>query len=257
MENEKVEAVESTAVEETAQTPKPSVKAYWKEAARNFQNSRMLVFAALICALRIVVKAIKIPAIPGGLSITFDAYVNALGSIVYGPLVGLAVGAICDTIGAILFPSGAYFFPFIFVEMSSSFIFALFFWKKQLSVPRVLLARFTVSFICNIILTSLFMKWMFVLGLLPYLKAYSVVNAARIVKNLVMFPLESVLIVLILNTFLPVLRRFGCDVGKGDLKFSKGNILLVAGLTVVSVALVLFYVFYLRDVLAANNIKLW
>ena len=87
--------------------------------------------------------------------------------------------------------------------------------------------------------------------------AYPFINALRIVKNLVMFPLESVLIVLILNTFLPVLRRFGCDVGKADLKFSKGNILLVAGLTVVSVALVLFYVFYLGDVLAANNIKLW
>ena len=45
--------------------------------------------------------------------------------MIYGPLVGLLVGAVSDTIGAVLFPTGAYFFPFIFVEMFSSFIFGL------------------------------------------------------------------------------------------------------------------------------------
>jgi hypothetical protein len=99
------------------------------------------------------------------------------------------------------------------------------------------------------------MKWMY--AYFGWKGAYSFINAARIVKNLVMFPLESVLIVLILNAFLPVLRRFKCDVGEGDLKFTKYNIFLLIALTVVAIALVLFYVLYLRDVLIANNIKFW
>lgn len=255
MENGTEQVVETPTAEGAETLAKPSWKEYWREAARLFQNARILAFAALICALRIAVKAIKIPAIPGGLSFTFDAYVNALGSLVYGPLVALGVGAISDTIGAILFPSGDYFFPFIFVEMSSSFIFALFFWKKKLSVPRVLLARFTVSFACNIILTSLCMKWMY--AYFAWEGAYPLINALRIVKNLVMFPLESVLLTLVLNAFLPVLRRFGYVAGGEKLKFTKKNIVLIAALTVLSVALVLFYVFYLHDVLVANNIKFW
>ncbi|MBQ5926735.1 MAG: folate family ECF transporter S component, partial [Clostridia bacterium] len=159
MQEEVVEVQKET----TQQEEKISIfsKSYWVSAAKVAQKTNVLVFAALICALRIVVKSLRIPVIPGGLNFSFDAYINALGSIVYGPLIGLMVGAVSDTIGAILFPSGTYFFPFIFVEMSSSFIFALFLWRRKLSFSRVIISKFTVSFVCNVILTSLCMKWMY------------------------------------------------------------------------------------------------
>lgn len=234
----------------------PFWKGYWSEAVRNFTNTKMLVFAALICALRIAVKALRIPVLPGELNISFDPYVNAIGSLVYGPLVGLAVGAVSDTIGAILFPSGAYFFPFIFVEMSSSFLFGLFLWKRKLTAPRVICAKFTVSFFCNIVLTSLVMKWNYQwLGLD---KTYYFINLARIVKNLIMFPLEGILICFVLNAFLPALKqlRFATAEQCG-LKPTKRDFFLVGGLLLLSVAIVLLYVFFLKDWLAAHNVKLW
>ena len=119
----------------------------------------MLVFAALIIALRVAVKTLKLTT--GTISFTFDCYVNSLGSIVYGPIMGLLVGAVSDTLGCILVPSptSPYFFPFIFVEMSSGFVFGLFLWRKKLTVSRVLLTKFMVNLVCNIILTSLVMKW--------------------------------------------------------------------------------------------------
>ena len=123
---------------------------YWKEARRELANPRTLAFASLIIALRVIVKMTKIPII-SGLSLTFDCYVNALGSIVYGPVVAILVGAVSDTLGCIIFPSGPYFFPFIFVEISSSVLFALYFWRRRISVGRVLLAKFTVNTFCNII----------------------------------------------------------------------------------------------------------
>lgn len=231
-------------------------KAYWLSAARVFTKTKTLVFAALICALRIVVKAFKIPIVPGVLTLTFDAYVNALGSLVYGPLMGLMVGAVSDTIGALLFPSGAYFFPFIFVEMSSSFIFGLFFWRRKLSVSRVILAKFTVSFFCNIILTSLVMKWMY--AYFATGKTYSLINLVRIAKNLVLFPIEGVLIVLVLNAFLPLLKSLKfVDDGQEGLELNKKTVLTIAGVTLLSVAIILFYVFFLRGYLADHNIKLF
>lgn len=232
------------------------VKAYWAAAAKNFTNTKMLVYAALICSLRIAVKALRIPLLPGNLSISFDSYVNALGSLVYGPLVGLAVGAVSDTIGAILFPSGPYFFPFIFVEMSSSFIFGLCLWKRKLTAPRVILAKFTVSFFCNIILTSLVMKWNY--KWLGTGKSYYFINVARIVKNLILFPIEGILICFILNAFLPALKQLRFTTAdQVGLKPTKKDFFLVGALLVLSVALVLFYVFYLKEWLDLHNVKLF
>ena len=102
---------------------------YWRDAARVCTDTRMLVFAALIVALRVVVKFFKIP-LAAGLDLTFDCYVNSVGAVVYGPVMALAVGAVSDTLGCILAPNGAYFLPFILVEMSSGFIFALFLWRR-------------------------------------------------------------------------------------------------------------------------------
>ena len=230
---------------------------YWRAAASELKNTKSLVFASFIVVLRIVVKAFKIP-LAAGLSLTFDCYVNSLGSLIYGPVVGLCVGAVSDTLGYLVFPSGVYFFPFIFVEMLSSFIFGLFFWKRQISVLRVLAAKFTVNLVCNIILTSLFMKWMYVMLGDEKATTYSVVNMVRIVKNLVLFPAESVLIVLVLGAFLPALKSMKLiSPSQGELILEKKHIVIVIVTAVLSIALVLFYIFFLKDYISANNITLF
>lgn len=232
-------------------------RTYWRAAANELKNTRSLVFASFIVVLRIVVKAFKIP-LAAGLSITFDCYINSLGSMIYGPVVGLCVGAVSDTLGYLIFPSGIYFFPFIFVEMLSSFIFGLFFWKRQITVSRVLAAKFTVNLICNIILTSLFTKWMYTYFSDPKAATYNIINLVRIVKNLVMFPVESVLIVLILGAFITPLKNMKLiAAGQEDLVFRKKHIVFLILTAVVSVGLVLFYIFYLKDYVSAHNIKLF
>lgn len=232
-------------------------RGYWRAAADNFRSSRMLVFAALICALRIAVKFFKIP-LTAGLSLTFDCYVNSLGSLVYGPLVGLAVGAVSDTLGYIVKPSGAYFLPFITVEMMSSFLFGLFFWRREPTLPRLLAAKFTVNLVCNIIMTSVFIKWSMLLYYgIEEARAYAVVNLVRIAKNLVLFPAESVLIMLVFRAVLPVLCAYGLAPESGRLRPTRRDYLLAGGLFVLSVALVVFYWGFLKDFISAHNVKLW
>jgi ECF transporter S component (folate family) len=181
---------------------------YWKDATSQLGNIKMLTIAALIVALRVVVKFFKIP-LAAGLSISFDAYVNSLGSLIYGPVMGLVVGAVSDILGCLLTGRMAeYFLPFILVEMASSFIFGLFFWKRKINVSRVLASKFTVNLICNIIMTSLFNKWMYYIYYgIEKAQAYNVINGARIVKNLIMFPLEAVIIVIVLSAALPVVSQ--------------------------------------------------
>ena len=91
-------------------------KKYWQDASNQLGDVRMLTMAALIVALRVVVKLFKIP-LAAGLSISFDAYVNSLGSLIYGPVVALLVGAISDVIGCLITGTmSEYFLPFILVE---------------------------------------------------------------------------------------------------------------------------------------------
>lgn len=236
-------------------TPSIRQAAYWKEAARSFGNTHMLVFAALIVALRVAVKMARIP-LAAGLSVSLDCYVNSLGSLVYGPLMGLAVGAVSDTLGCILFPSGPYFPPFVLVEMSSSFLFGLFFWRRELSISRILTAKFTVNAVCNICLTSLFMKWDYLVFYgAEKAQGYAIINAARIVKNLVLFPVEAVLIAVVIRAAMPALRALGLLRGSDPLCPTRRDYLLTAVLFLLSVGLVLVYIFFLKDFIAAHNLK--
>ncbi|MBQ6815722.1 MAG: folate family ECF transporter S component [Clostridia bacterium] len=232
-------------------------KDYWSAAAANFKDTKMLVMAAVIIALRVVVKGLKVPVFEG-ISITWDCYVNSIGSMVYGPLVGLAVGAISDTIGCILFPTGPYFFPYIFVEMASAFIFGLFFWKKQITVPNAILSKFTVNLVCNLILGSVFYKWyLFFFYSLEKAEAYALINLTRIGKNLILFPLEAILIAVLLRAISPALASLGLINKNTIQKITLKHILLTLLLTIISVGLVLFYIFFLKDFISAHNIKLF
>ncbi len=230
---------------------------YWREARGELANPRTLVFAALIIALRVIVKMFKIPLV-SGLSLTFDCYVNALGSIVYGPVVAILVGAISDTLGCMFFPTGPYFFPFIFVEISSSVLFALFLWRRKISAFRVLFSKFTINTLCNIILTSVFMKWMYVMLGDARAATYNIINFVRIGKNLVLFPIESILIVIILGAFIPVLKKFkAVPNNQNEIIIKPLHIVWVTIITLLSIGFVLFYIFYLKEFISAHNIKLF
>lgn len=240
-------------------TMKTFSRAYWREAASQLKSIRMLAVAAMIVALRVAVKFLEIP-LAAGLKLSFDCYVNAVGSLIYGPVAALCVGAVSDTVGYIVKPTGAYFFPFIFVEMMSGFIFALFFWRKPLTTGRSLAAKFSVNFVCNIVMTSVFVKWQcYLLYGIEEAAAYNLINLVRIAKSLVLFPLEAALILLLLEALTPLLARLKLispeSIPAEELdrkKLLRGTVLAL----LCSIALILFYIFFLKDFLSAHNIKL-
>ena len=85
----------------------PFCREYWKLAFAEFKNTKMIVFAALILALRIAVKPLSIP-VAGDLKEGIGFIVNAFGSMIYGPIVSLLSGALSDTLGYLLYPSGGF-----------------------------------------------------------------------------------------------------------------------------------------------------
>ena len=225
----------------TALYANPFSKAYWKDAAAELKDTRMLVFAALMIALRVALKSLGIP-IAADLKINVAFFVNAFGAMVFGPVVAIVAAAISDTLGCLLFPSGAYFFPFIFIEIAGSLIFALFLYRAKVTATRVILSRFCIDFFVNIVLNTPIM-WLYykmVLG-----KSYVIFQLPRIIKNLALFPLESVLLILFLTVTIPIGRRFGLLYDSAEsLKLQKRQIVLLVTLFVVGAACVGGYYVY-------------
>lgn len=217
----------------------PFSKEYWKQAASELKNTKTLILAALMIALRIALKSVSI-YIAADLRISIEFLVNALGAMTFGPVVAIAGAAVSDTLGALLFPSGPYFFLFIFTEIAGSLVFALFFYRTRISVTKVILSRFCTNFFVNIVLQTpiMYLYYQMMLG-----KTYKILNLPRMIKNLVLFPVESLLLVLFLRALIPALKSLGYKVSDiSKLHFTKKNIATLVILTIIGVAAVVIYV---------------
>lgn len=235
----------------------PFHKEYWRLAVRELSDIRMLIIAALVIAIRVALNPYKIPIVPN-LYIHLSFWINAAGAMIYGPVVGALTGAVSDTLSCLIFPSGQpYFFPFIFVEMLGSFVFALFLYRAKLSSARVILSRFAVVVSCNFILNPLIM--------IPYYqimyenKAYTLYSLMlTVLKNLLTFPIEALILVIFLSAIVPALKPLGL-VAKSQPKLylKKTQYVLIAVLFLLSAALlVLLWKFDLYTV-AKNLLKSW
>ena len=214
---------------------------YWRLACGELKNTRMLVFAALMIALRVVFKAVRIPVGPY-LDINTAFVVNALGAMSFGPVVAVFAAVITDTLGCLLFPSGPYFFPFIFVEIAGSLIFALFLYRTEVTPGRIIWARFCIDFGVNILLQTPIMAlyYQMILG-----KYYTLVDLPRIVKNLALFPFEAAVLIVLLGYLIPPLNRQGVVQSRAvNLRLTSKTIAVLAGLVLLSVAAVAGYTVY-------------
>ena len=210
----------------------PFCAEYWRLAFAELKNPRSLVFAALILALRIAVKPLSIH-IAGDLTEGIGFIVNAFGSMVYGPLVALLSGALSDTLGFLVFPSGVYFPAYMITEMAGSFVFALFLYRAEISIPRLILCRFCICFFVNVLLAYPIHVWYYSVALG---KDYSIAWI-RIVKNIVLFPIESVILAVVFRSLVPPFRKMGYLVsGTDHLDFSGKHVIILIILFLVGAA---------------------
>ncbi|MBO4412279.1 MAG: folate family ECF transporter S component [Lachnospiraceae bacterium] len=224
----------------------PISKAYWKLALSEVRNVRVMTIAGVLLALRIAIKPLSIPIpLSQDLYFSFDFIVNSVASMIAGPIVSMICGAISDTLGAILFPKGPYFFPYIFQEMASSLIFALFYYRANLSSLRVILGRFFVSLICNIGLGAWIGYYYYQTFYPKSLAVFGARQAAGIVKNLALFPLEAVVLLLLFGALVPLTNKMQLTfTGQTKFGFHKKEVILLIILTIVAVAAIALYVLY-------------
>ena len=72
-----------------------------------------------------------------------------------------------------------------------------------------------------------------------------------------MFPIEAIFITVVLGALAPALYRLRLIPENPHLRLKWWHYVLVGVLTLVSVGLVLFYIYFLKDFISAHNIKLF
>lgn len=183
--------------------PHPFSADYWRDAARELKDLRKLIFAALMIAMCVVLS--RIPSVPlfGGAKITWGFLARSVCALVCGPVLGLLFGFAEDILSFFLTGGGGYpFFPgYTLTTMLGVLTYALFFYRAKVTISRVFLAKLLTN-IQNVVLGAL---WMAILTG----KAWYVTASASALKNLIMLPVQTLLLVVLFGALLPILRRAG------------------------------------------------
>ena len=231
----------------TALYPHPFSKAYWRDAAAEMKDIKMLVITALMIALRIALKPFAIYIGPQ-MAIQTATLATALGAMVFGPVVAIPAAIISDTIGFIIFPTGDYFLPFMLTEIASTMAYALCLYRAKPSATRVIIARFFICFVVNVVLQQFIFAWQYTyMGNPDKAKdtLMGIMTFARLAKNLFFFPIESVVITLFLKVLIPITSRMKLTYGGNTgMEFTKKQIIALVVLLAVGVGSAVGYLNY-------------
>ena len=167
--------------------------AYWQQAADEFKNIRVLAFAGMVTALAIILESFPIYLLGQSLKIYFSFVVVSLGCACYGPLVGMGVGAVIDTLGFLLSSYGEPYFPgYLITAMLSGLIYGVMLYQRKPTIPRLIVTRLLINYGSNVLLGSVWKAMLYGKGYLYYL-------STGMVKNTIMIPIEVALMWLALN----------------------------------------------------------
>ena len=161
---------------------------------RELKSTRCLAVTALLIAINVTLDLLGLSIkLPPNLRIGFGFLCNASIGMLFGPVVGGLFGGAMDVIKFMLKPDGGFMPGFTFNAMLAAFIYGLFFYKKNLSLPRILTAKLVVIVLCNIVLGT---YWLTLLNG----KGFLAILPARAIKNLIQWPVDSLIFFLVAKT---------------------------------------------------------
>ncbi len=157
-------------------------------------NSKMLTQLALLIALQIILTrflSIQTPIVRIG----FGFLPLAIMGILYGPTIAFIGGIVSDLLGFIMFPTGTYFPGFTLTTGLTALVFGYFLHNKAYSMKNVIISSLVVCLILNLCLDTVWLS--ILLG-----KGYFALLPARVVKSLIMVPVQVATISLVWDKFL-------------------------------------------------------
>jgi ECF transporter S component (folate family) len=172
------------------------------DSLKEFQSTKTIVVCGMMAALAVVLGLIATIQIGQYIKIGFSGLPNRVVEFLFGPVVGCIFGGTLDILKYIVNPTGPFNFGFTISAMASGIIYGCFFYQKPISIWRIAGAEFLVKLFVNCGLNT---YWLSIL----YGNAFMVLLPARALKNLIMWPVDCIIIFMALTMVKQVLPRLG------------------------------------------------
>ena len=155
------------------------------DSYNEFKNVRTLTMTGMLGAVSVVLGYFTL-ALGDYIKIGFSSIANQMVHYLFGPVVGGAFGGALDILKYMVKPTGPYFPGWTFGAMLAGVIYGIFYYKKPVSLWRVLVAEFVVSVLCNMLLGTYWLTLM-------YGNRFFDLFWLRVQKNLIMWPINSLI----------------------------------------------------------------
>ncbi len=162
------------------------------QAVQELHNPRTLATAAVLSALHLILNQFTIP-VSGLLEVGFDFLATAAMGYLCGPWVAGLSGIVTDVFGYILRPNGPYFPGWTLSAILAGILYGLWYYRRPVKLWRIIACKAMAVVIFNFFLTPLWLHFL-------YGQAFVVLSSLRFVKNLVKFPIDVALLLLVLKT---------------------------------------------------------
>ena len=160
------------------------------DSLNELKSVRNLTTIAMLLAMAVVFNFFSID-VNQYVTIGFSMLPLSLIGMIFGPIPAGLAGAACDVIGYLIKPTGPYFFGFTFNAFLGGIFYGMLFYKGQANLWRVLVAKLMIMLIINLGFTSIWFR-------ILYQQAFQVFIPMRLLKNVIMYPIECGMIYLVL-----------------------------------------------------------
>ena len=163
----------------------------FKLSVLELRKTSVVALGGMFIAISVVLSMFKIPLGPT-MQISFASLPIAAGGMLFGPFVGAFIGVISDILGYIVRPNGFFFPGFTLNAMLNGIFFGFFFYKRKLTFSNIILSSLMITVVINLGLTTLWLSMM-------YGDAFIVLLGARVIKNVIEFPVYTSLLFMVLK----------------------------------------------------------
>lgn len=152
-------------------------------------KTKRILFSALFIAATIVLArflSIRTPII----TIGFSFIPIMFSAIMLGPKYSTFIATISDIIGALLFPSGSYFFGFTISSLLTGLVYGLFLYNKEFKINKIFIIKLVIS---TLIVTLIINGILNTIWIMMISKgASNIIVPVRVIKQLIMVPIKIV-----------------------------------------------------------------
>ncbi len=163
---------------------------------QKFRNTKTITVIGMLTAVSVILGYLKIP-VTSLIEIRFTNLPIAVGGALLGPVAGGLVGALSDIVQYLAKPTGPFFPGFTISSCVTGIIFGLVLKSKNepassISIKRIILAEVLVTLLVSLPLNSLWLSMLYGNGFIAVL-------SSRLLKELVMFPINTVLLTAVIK----------------------------------------------------------